>query len=280
MNNWTTIGFKKEKALFEHLLVESALSHAYLFSGPAHIGKRMFARELAARITSVQDILEISPADSESKQGIDIDTIRRIKEFCALSPFSGSKNIVIIDQADSMTEAAQQALLKLLEEPNPSSIIILIATYPEQLLTTIRSRVQDVMFCAHNKSTFLEAMSKEKLSDEQKEFLYYFSLGAIGFVRMLIDKGGLVEIKQSAEHFVKLQKMSISERFDEAKVLTETDDNFVSRRVLFWMLYLHARREPLTVQYRSLALLSSLYTDLQRSNVNRQLALENFMLQL
>ena len=82
-------------------------------------------------------MLIVEPGDSGS---IKIDQVRDIVDRAAYRPFEGRRRVVIIDEADALVPAAQNALLKTLEEPPSSSVFILVTSRPDVLLPTVRSR--------------------------------------------------------------------------------------------------------------------------------------------
>jgi DNA polymerase-3 subunit delta' len=83
------------------------------------------------------DVLAISPSENGS---IRIDVVREAIERTGYKPFEGRRRVVIIDQADALLAAAQNALLKTLEEPPGSSVFVLVTERPDMLLPTVRSR--------------------------------------------------------------------------------------------------------------------------------------------
>lgn len=118
---------------------------SYLLYGPAGIGKYSASLELAKDLGSrVPDLIAVAPQD---KPSITIEQIRNTTAALSLQPYyqTGIRT-VIIDQADAMTVDAGNALLKLLEEPPPRTLFILVATSAEALLPTIRSRTAAVYF--------------------------------------------------------------------------------------------------------------------------------------
>ena len=140
------------------------ISHAYLFTGPRGVGKTTMARVLAKAVNcnvlpncclqpigkrefcepcvsinkgSMIDLIEIDAASNRS-----IDDIRDIKEKSLFAPNVGVKKVYIIDEAHGLTGPAQQAFLKLLEEPPENVIIILATTEISSIPQTIISRCQ------------------------------------------------------------------------------------------------------------------------------------------
>jgi DNA polymerase-3 subunit delta' len=88
-------------------------------------------------------VIFVEPGDSGS---IKIDQVRDIIDRAAYRPFEGLRRVVIVDEADALVHAAQNALLKTLEEPPPSSVFMLITSRPDALLPTVRSRCPRLTF--------------------------------------------------------------------------------------------------------------------------------------
>jgi DNA polymerase-3 subunit delta' len=91
------------------------------------------------------DVLRVEPGDSGT---IKIDQVREIVDRAAYRPFEGRRRVVIIDTADALVAAAQNALLKTLEEPPAASVFVLLTARPDVLLPTVRSRCIKLSFAA------------------------------------------------------------------------------------------------------------------------------------
>jgi DNA polymerase-3 subunit delta' len=88
-------------------------------------------------------VIVIEPGDTGA---IKIDQVREAVEHSGYRPFEGRRRVIIVDDADAMVVEAQNALLKTLEEPPPSSVFVLVTSRPELLLPTVRSRCQRLRF--------------------------------------------------------------------------------------------------------------------------------------
>ena len=123
-------------------------THALLLAGPAGIGKTAIAEALATTlvgqsISTHPYFLLLKPENSS----ISIDSIRALQKFLLLKTIGDRqiRRVVLVEQAQTLTTEAQNAFLKLLEEPPADTLIIIAADRPKALLTTILSRVQTIV---------------------------------------------------------------------------------------------------------------------------------------
>ncbi len=294
---WQTVGFDKNKKLFEEAFKGGELGHAYIFSGPDMIGKRTFALELADLVqgsvtgtspvthTNVRyganpDLLIVDQVSSESGQSITIDEIRKIKNFVSFKPYAGIYKFVIIDDAHLMTVEAQNALLKTLEEPNSSSIFILITANPELLLGTVNSRCQQINFLPHPKKTITNVLERSDLSVKNAEFLAEFSNGRIGLASDIIENKSFNTVKESVQELTDLMKTDINNRLVVAQKLSDIkNEHDLQKKVLYWLLYARMRLDEPKAP-KILKNLLVLHDIIGQPQFNKRLALENFLIKL
>lgn len=144
---------------FEKSIKNKRLAHAYLFTGPAHLGKKTVALEFVRMLTGNEidmaihpDILIIEPEVVETEKGvkkeleIGLEQAKKIQHEFSMFPYRSPYKIALINQAEKMTFETGNCLLKTLEEPNNKTILILIASNSEYLLPTIISRCQRINF--------------------------------------------------------------------------------------------------------------------------------------
>ena len=284
------VGFSKIKTFYSKTLEHGGLLHAYLFTGQEQIGKRLFALELAEELTgstalrlyssiASPDVLIVDPADSESGHSISIEEIRKIKNFLTLHA-QGLRKVIVINDAHTMTDEAQNGLLKMLEEPSPTTVFILVTAYRDQLLSTVLSRCQEVAFPDHPRASFEKIWGDAKLSDAQKDFLFAFSHGRLGLVIDILKNNSIGDIKKSAEEFSSLASADLNDRFVAARALAEEKDHAIlNTKVLYWMLYMGTRPRD-QKNSRALRGLLTLHTVLSQPQYNTQMALEEFFLKL
>ncbi len=158
------LGHRQSLEILRRAIAEERLPHALLFHGPEGIGKRSVAIGLAAALNCLEKsppaacgacavctrIAKGSHPDVHyvtlERTVIPIDAIRQIRLEAASRPYEGRRRVILIDPADRMSLDAQNALLKTLEEPSPSTILVLVTTRPLHLLPTTRSRCQAIPF--------------------------------------------------------------------------------------------------------------------------------------
>ena len=130
---------------------ESKVSHAYLFFGIEGIGKKTLAIEFAKELLNTQNLetcvdykyIEKLP----DKKEIVVEQVRnKIVNDVYIAPATGEYKVYIINDAHLLNTAAQNALLKTLEEPPKYVVIILISNNEKALLTTVLSRVKKIVF--------------------------------------------------------------------------------------------------------------------------------------
>jgi len=195
----TIEGHEKPIRIVQRAIANNTLAHAYLFSGQAGIGKKKTAFALAAAVNCPDarpeggcgecpscrkvdklghpDVRVLVPDGDEIK----IDQIRQVQADLSLRPFEGAKKVLIVDNAESMNVAASNAFLKTLEEPPGDALIILITAMPQGLLSTIRSRCQEITFHPLPRNVLARALMRQRgLSEEDAWFIAALAQGSMG----------------------------------------------------------------------------------------------------
>ncbi len=154
------------------------LAHAYLFIGQKYTGKSQTAQAVARQISSKIDTHVI---ECEYGEKIKIDEIRQILGMVKLRPFNAPKKVFIIRDVEQLTIESSNALLKTLEEPSASSVLILTTSVVERLLPTIISRCHRVYFATPSKEYLAEQLQTHYHEDaSEAHFLGAFADGSLG----------------------------------------------------------------------------------------------------
>ncbi len=161
----TIIGHELVKQVLHRMIAANRVPHALLFFGAEHLGKESMAYALVRYLlcqsnrgsstcrcnacTKIShnthvDVRLIEPTGLAGQ--IRIEEIRALQDYAYLTPTEGEKKIVIFKDADCLNVSASNCLLKLLEEPPPHLLLILLSAHPHALLPTIRSRCAPLRF--------------------------------------------------------------------------------------------------------------------------------------
>lgn len=120
---------------------------------------------------------------------ISINDIRDIEEMLFLKPFEARRRVVIVVDADTMNQEAQNAFLKLLEEPPGDTTIILTSSWPEKLFATIRSRCQRIQFRRLSREEMKHYLNERfELNEPEMDLICLLSNGSIRKAEELLDE--------------------------------------------------------------------------------------------
>jgi DNA polymerase-3 subunit delta' len=189
--------------------------HAYLFHGIQGVGKKTTAQALAAALNCREnnadycgrcpscikagrhthpDIALIEPEGIFIK----IDRIRDLQNQIQFRPFEGRKKVFILADADRMNDASANALLKTLEEPSPSNILILTTSRVHKLPQTIISRCQKLRFRPLRPEVVVSFLIDTVSMDAEKARIVASSAGGSIGRALEIRKESFLDFKQEA----------------------------------------------------------------------------------
>jgi len=316
------LGNPRATAILKRAVKMGRLPHAWIFAGPDGVGKKSLAVLLARRLNCLEprgedpcarcpscrkidagshpDLLVVEP----DKTYIKIEQVRAVIREVAYRPFEGKCRVVIFDGAERMRQEAANSLLKTLEEPSSTTVLVLVTTQPYALLLTIRSRAQLLQFNAVSPDRIAEYMvGRLGRKEEEARLAAAFSNGSLT-AALEFDVGSFRAIRSNALRFVSLllHERSFAEASSMAGAIAKDKDGFIAwlgavdgllreiyySRVAEWRTSQpDIAREVATLSARvsQAQIVSAIrgFGSLRRSmnyNLNRQIALESLFVTL
>jgi len=261
--DWQIFGHDWAVNLLRTHAAGNKLRHAYLFVGPEGIGRRTLALRFAQALNCRQapepgafcgicrdcrqtfsmqypDLSLVVP--EEGHKDIRIDQIRSLQHTLALAPYAASYRVALLPNFQYVTEQAENALLKTLEEPPDRVILLLTALSPEGLLPTISSRCEVIRLrpaSISESQVFLQA--DQGLPNEKADLIAHLSGGRIGAaIRLSQDNAALSRRKTHLLSFLELLSARRYERFMLAETLSKDGSNTrpnVREVLSIWLSY-------------------------------------------
>ncbi len=263
MQGWDIIGHAHAIDILRRTLAAQQVRHAYLFTGPPHIGKTLLAQRFAQTLLctggpdpsvspqepcntclSCRKVLHgnhpdvhviAKPAD---KQFILIEQIRVLQSDAARHTLEGRRNIFIIENAQDMNLQAANCLLKTLEEPEPDVVLLLTAPDAGSLLPTIQSRVQLVTMQLLTSMQIKNALIQEwETEPKEADLIAALAAGRMGWaVQAIEDEEMLAQRKAQLDMLTKLPSASRVQRFDLVQRISG-DSEKVQLLLELWLLW-------------------------------------------
>jgi DNA polymerase-3 subunit delta' len=235
---WRVIGQDKILSLLDHSLRTNAIAHAYLLVGPRHVGKGTLAINLAQALNcdgpevpcgecrSCQRIREgkhvdVTPIGLDSRTEIGIDDIRGLQRLANLPPYEGKCKVFIIDEAEYLSTEAANSLLKILEEPPPRVVWLLLVAEEERLLPTIISRCQRLELKPVPSERVQEVLVNSYNVDADKaKLLTQLCHGRVGWALSALEDCDILEQRsQRIDRLASLLTAGLEQRFAYAQEL-------------------------------------------------------------
>jgi len=274
---WRTRGHGAAIDLLKSSLAQDRISHAYLIAGPERIGKSTLARELAMALNcttwqgepqgtlfgAVEAPVNAEPGpcyqcgaclkalagshpdlflveEWTTERGLMTDQVRSIQYGSGLLPFEGRRKVYVLLNAEDMTMAAQNTLLKTLEEPAPTVCLILTATTPRALLPTVVSRCQQLQLRAPSPEQIADALAALKdLERPRAQELAGLAAGRIGWALAAAEDPTLLELRQAAlSQLSEALRGDTVQRFRLAEALASGDPQTIDDVLELWLNWL------------------------------------------
>ena len=221
---------------FKQLVKNDRLAHGYIFFGDPEIGKFFFAKHLAYFLESGE--LEISDRPLQDALVLDdatgIDAMRDLKNFLWQKPNLSKKRIAIINNSENLTDEAQNAILKITEEPPENAILIMIVNQLDNLLPPLLSRLQKIYFGRLSDEEMRALLKVESLKLKVNDI--EMSFGGPGRALRLSSDESTSEMEKYAQQFLKSSGPArsglIKELVEEQKEKPEVLDMFLESLIL------------------------------------------------
>lgn len=260
---WDIVGHDHAINTLRRALASQRVRHAYLFTGPEHIGKTLLARRFAQTLLctggpdlarsplnpcqtclSCRKVLHDNHPDihyiarPRDRQFILIDQVRALQSDSVRKTLEGRRNIFIIEGMHEMNLQAANCLLKTLEEPEPGVVLLLTAPDPGRLLPTILSRVQQIPMHLLTGEQIRQALQEHwHVPDEDAALVSALAAGRMGWaVQAVENKDLLIERQEQLETLIRVPSLDRVQRFDIAQKLSADGDKIKSALEL-WLLW-------------------------------------------
>lgn len=230
------IGHERVQDVLGRMIEHNRLPHAFLFVGPHHLGKTLLAKQLMKKLMGEAESLEtnldvvelaclIDEKTGKKKTQISVEQVREVCERLAMSSMNGGWKIAFIKEANALSNAAANALLKTLEEPKGKMLFILRAPSVDSVLPTVASRCQVIRFHPVSRKALTDAMIKKGHARADAELAAAVSFGrpgrALRYLTKSEDKSRIdIGVKQATELF----SASVSKQIRIASGLLPKED--------------------------------------------------------
>jgi len=236
----------------QNALRTGEVSHAYILNGAKGSGRHMIARSFSAALlcddpqtvdgrieacgqclSCIQTASDNNPdlitPQRQKENSIGVDDIRKMRADVQIKPYSSSRKIYILEDAEKMTPAAQNALLKTLEEPPSYAVIILLADGTSAFLPTIMSRCVTLPLRPVPEKAVEDCLEERFGADEGRARLCArFSGGSIGRAAQLLENEQFAALREKTIVFLReidqTDAAAIAAFAKEAAAENETQD--------------------------------------------------------
>ncbi|MFH1181098.1 MAG: hypothetical protein V1705_01650 [bacterium] len=281
------LGHQKQLQFLKKSAESDRLAHAYLFSGPAQIGKKTIAKEWASRLlgenvqSAIQPDLILLEPDPESGE-IEIGQIRELIWKLSLKPAAAALKVAILNDCHLMNQHAQNCFLKTLEEPKGDTVLILVTDRPRVLLPTIASRCQEIKFYPVARKEIDKYLLQAGKSADIAEEIGKIAAGFPGRAIELVEfPEKLNDYRETMKDIEKILNGSLAARFQYAQKTADREDLLEVLKI--WLAYF--RNNLISgagdKKIKNILLrIQKIFFLLSTTNVSRRLAVEILMLEL
>jgi len=214
--------------ILDKIAANKRVANAYMFVGPPGSGKKSAAEEFGRKLKiSKQDFLLVVPDGASIK----IDQVKEVQSLVRYGPSDGKYFLVVLDKADTLTDPATTAMLKILEEPPAGVVFILLVEREDRVPQTIHSRCQKIFFpepadnwAANREYVEIKSNSPAELlllskkisaeKDEIENLLYnsaYYARGNAKAARIMLDTVRFIKRRANVKLAVDVMCLKLGE---------------------------------------------------------------------
>ncbi len=207
MSDWGIVGHDAVVALLAQDAARPA--HAYLFTGPANVGKATVARHFAAALLCPSgeadcrrrvldgvhpDLVSVEP---DGRTALTVDQARATIAHASLTPVESERKVFLLEEAGLMNDEAANALLKTLEEPTATTLFILVVESIDDLPATVASRCRTVQFGRVRAEEIVAALEELGLEEGRAEDVARIAGGRPGLALALATRPEVVAFRRA-----------------------------------------------------------------------------------
>ena len=254
--NPTLLGHDAAEATILDAMFAGRMHHAWLITGPEGVGKATLAYRFARRLLAgrpTEQTLALDPANpvfrrvaaashadmltieraydpkrKRMRTQIAVDDVRKVNGFMHLTSAEGGWRVVVVDGAEEMNANSANALLKVLEEPPPRAVLLLVSSSPGKLLPTIRSRCRRLRLEQLDDATMDTLLHGylPALSDDERGRLVTLAEGSPGRAIMMAEDEGLAISAIVDNLLANIPDFRMSKGYEIADALVKSDTGF------------------------------------------------------
>lgn len=280
----STMAFRLARYMLKHGAIDSSQDNMFADLPATEATSLEIASNdaLFSRISSggEPDLLYIErPMDAKKgtqKAEVNVETARKVAPFLRMTASGGGWRVVIVDDADTMNRNAQNALLKILEEPPSNALLILITHRLGAMIPTIRSRCRVIAFDDLSPESLDQLLTLEmgnSLMQSDKDLLKLMASGSIGDAQKIINSDGLEISKKVLGIFEKFPKLNALEIHHLTDILGRggQDTNFDMIEKIFLLIL----EQFIFTKAQNISALPSVINNQGIQNLNQSLSLQD-----
>ncbi len=254
MNPWNVIGHDWAVRRLAQSIDAGQVAQSHLFIGPPSVGKTTLAQAFAGVLLSSgapdsrdserarslaadrkhPDLAWIEPQDGSIK----VEQVRELLHTLILAPVESRYRVAVVVDAQLVTDSGQNAILKTLEEPNPSVVMVLLAPGADSILPTIVSRCQVLALRPVATRDIQAALLARGVEAEKAHLVAHLARGRVGWaLRAAADEELLARRRQSLDELQALLAASRTQRFAYAEAMAKQDPETVQAVLEQWQLF-------------------------------------------